>query len=156
MKRDRQRAKQKDIVSAIEAEAWEDIRTMLASQPGLHRYIIARLYETDAAQMERTLRSFEIIAETFERERLLDLARRLLWMLNDESGNHCPNSALAMAHIARVHYQVIEPHIPVMRFHATDPGDRMAAICQEALDMIEKWRGSDQMEQGSDGERGIQ
>jgi len=95
------------------------------------------LHSTNPKELAKTLMAFEIIAEELEIERLRDLGRKLLWMLNDESGNHCPNASLALAHIAKVHYDVIAPHIPVMRVHAEDPGDQMASICQQAITLIE-------------------
>jgi hypothetical protein len=131
-----QNPSQQNLQSAIQTQDWDELRTLLSAKPGLHRYMISGLYTTDPEALEPTLGAFEILAETFEIERLRDLGRKLLWMLNDESGNHCPNAALAMAHIARVEYDAIAPHLPVMQVHANDPGDQMAVICQQALQMI--------------------
>jgi len=60
-----------------------------------------------------------------------------MWMLNEESGNNCPNAALALAAIAEVDPEAVRPHLPVLRLYAADPSSRMRTIIQRALAEIE-------------------
>ncbi|MCB2213057.1 hypothetical protein KQI52_13165 [bacterium] len=113
------------------------MRTMLGAKPGLQRALISGLHETDNTRLEPTLRAFTILAETLADERLRDLARKLMWMLNDESGNHCPNASLALAAVAEARADIVAPHLASLKVHVNDPGDHMASRCAEAVRRIE-------------------
>ncbi len=130
------------LLQAIAAGEWEQVRTMLSSKPGLQRALISALHETDSERLEPTLHAFTVLADTLQDERVRDLARKLMWMLNDESGNHCPNASLALAAIAEVRVDVVAPHVASLMVHANDPGDHMASVCAEAVRRIEAISGS--------------
>ncbi len=73
------------------------------------------------------------MAETIEEERILDVVRSLMWILNEVSGNNCPNAALALSHIAQINPQAVLLHVPVLEIYADDPSFLRVARFESAI-----------------------
>jgi hypothetical protein len=127
-----------EIEQAIQAKNWPEVGRLLDTRPGLFRHLVKGLHETRPESLEKNLQAFQIAAKVMDRERILDQVRRLMWMLNEESGNFCPNAALALAHIAQVEPEYIEPHLPSLRVHAEDPSEDMRHVVRKAVSMIQR------------------
>ncbi|MFC2170558.1 hypothetical protein ACFLQJ_01105 [Calditrichota bacterium] len=117
---------------------WTELAALLDDKPGQVRRLISRLHTTSESKLAATLDGFQIVARIFERERLLDLCRRLMWMLNEESANFCPNAALALGHIATVDVSVVEPHLPVLKIYADDPSEMMRTPVRKGITIIQQ------------------
>jgi len=126
----------KSVVELVENNDFEALKELLKKNPRKTRKLIARLHETDRQKLNSVLKGFQVVAETLEREKLLDIVRRLMWMLNEESGNNCPNAALALAHIAQKDPQAIAPHLPVLKVYSEDPSSQMREPVRWAIAMI--------------------
>jgi len=124
------------IASALAESDWPALRRCLVERPGAARHLIAALHTADEAASRRAARGFEELAHALEREKLLDQVRRLMWMLNEESGNNCPPAALALGHVARVLPEAVLPHLPVLELYAGDPSERMRRWVREGIRMI--------------------
>ncbi|MDP8208189.1 MAG: hypothetical protein P9L92_16100 [Candidatus Electryonea clarkiae] len=115
---------------------WQALGQLLLDSPGQARRLISRLHTTSEPKLAATLDGFQITAKVFERERLLDLCRKLMWMLNEESANFCPNAALALGHIAQVDPEAVEPHLPSLQIHADDPSEMMRIPVRKGITLI--------------------
>ncbi len=124
------------LLDAVYMGDQETIHRVLSAHPGRVRYLIAGLNETDPDRLEAVLAAFVTAAGTLERERRLELVRKLMWQLNEESGNNCPDAALAIARIALVDREAVMPHIPVLQLYAQDPSQRMRRSVSSALASI--------------------
>ncbi len=127
-----------DWNTLLAAKDWDGIGAILDERPGAVRHLVSRLTLPDGELLDTTLMSFQVVAKVFDKERTLDLLRRLMWMLNEESGNNCPNAALAIAHIAQVHPDWVAPHVPSLKVHADDPGELMSKTVRKALTIINR------------------
>ncbi len=125
-----------DIRKIIESNNQIVLGMILKKNPGKARKLFARLHETDYTKLNYVLRSFQTLAETIDEERLLDIVRNLMWLLNEESGNYCPNAALALGHIAQINPQAVLPHVPVLEIYAEDPSFQMSNTVKKGLAMI--------------------
>jgi len=125
-----------EIEQSIYSKDYDTLRRILRESPGKVRILVSRLNTTDQIKLEAVLTAFQIAAMVLNEEKLLDLVRRLMWMLNEESGNNCPAAALALGHIAQVRLDAVRPHLPVLRLYAEDPSPMMSATVSRALAMI--------------------
>lgn len=124
------------LEKAIIDKNYSAIAEILRKSPGKARILLSGLYETNEKQLDTILETFQVIAKVLEEERVSDLLRRLMWFLNEESGNSCPNAALAIGHIAHARYHLVEPHLPVLKIYANDPSAIMRTKVRHALAMI--------------------
>lgn len=125
------------LLEAVYSNKQETVRNVLLEHPGRVRYLIAGLNETDPDRLEAVLTAFVTAAKALDRERLLELVRKLMWQLNEESGNNCPDAARAIARIALVDREAVMPHIPVLQLYAQDPSQRMRRCVSDALATIQ-------------------
>jgi hypothetical protein len=125
-----------DFKTVVENNNREALSEIFKHSPGKARKLFARLHETDYTKLNNVLRSFQTLAETIDEERLLDIVRNLMWLLNEESGNYCPNAALALGHIAQINPQAVLPHVAVLEIYANDPSFTMRNTVKKGLAMI--------------------
>jgi hypothetical protein len=126
-----------NVADLVHHSDFDGLKLLLEKSPGKSRKLLSLLHETNQSALDNVLKSFEIVAKVFEREKLLDLLRRLMWMLNEESGNNCPNAALAIAHISLVDRDAVMPHVPVLRVYADDPSEQMREPVRKSISIIE-------------------
>jgi len=125
------------VADLVNGSNYDELSKLLQDSPGKVRKLLSLLHETNPTSLERVFKSFEVVAKVFDREKLLDLLRRLMWMLNEESGNNCPNAALAVAHISLVDRDAVMPHVPVLRVYADDPSSQMREPVRRSISIIE-------------------
>ena len=130
-------ALKKEVLGYIHEEQWGHLADYLRKHPNAIRHLLSGLHTTDSSTLTGILHAFAITASTIDRERLLDLNRRLMWLLNEESGNHCPNAALALAEIAQVQPETVLPHLPVLKVYTEDPSPGIREACRKAVARIE-------------------
>lgn len=126
----------KELREAILIGHYQKIGEFLVENPGLIRVLMSGLHETGEKTLKRFYDAFQIAVKVFDDERCRDLMRKLMWMLNEESGNNCPNAAMAVAYIAQVRYDFVEPHIPVLQVYADDPSEQIHLPVRKALSII--------------------
>lgn len=124
------------FTKAVHSGQMDALTTLLQEHPGGVRFLISGLHATDEIELGRVLVGFRTASDVLDEERRLDLARRLMWLLNEESGNNCPNAALALAAMANCHPEAILPHLPVLRVYAEDPSDYIGSACRKAIAQI--------------------
>jgi hypothetical protein len=123
---------------AIATRNWPEVGRLLDEHPGYMRHLIKGLHETNPARLEKTLLAFQIATKVLDEEKIRDQGRRLMWMLNEESGNYCPNAALALGHIAQVRPDIVQPHVPSLQVHAEDPSESMHTVVRKGLAMVQR------------------
>ena len=128
----------KQVLSALEGVNKDELANLLRDHPGSVRFLVNGLHTSDEDRLDRVLDGFRTAADVLDEEKRLDLARRLMWLLNEESGNNCPNAALALAAMAEIHPDSIKPHLPVLRVYADDPSDYLSTACRKAVAIIKQ------------------
>ncbi len=125
-----------NIDNYLDNQDYTSLGRLLLENPGKIRKLYSRLHETNETKLNKTLDGFQIAAKVMKKEKLLDIIRRLMWMLNEESGNNCPNAALALGHIAQVNPDLVQPHMQVLSIYANDPSEQLHKPVRKALSMI--------------------
>jgi len=122
----------------IDRADWPGVGQILIDHPGYTRHLVSRLHHPGKEKQRRTLEAFQIAAKVLDRERTLDLLRRLMWMLNEESGNFCPQASLAVGHIAQVDPEAVKPHLPSLQVYAEDPSELMRFPARKAVSLVQR------------------
>jgi len=87
----------------------------LKSYPGVIRKVQRMLYHSDEDVRWGAAKTFALAAEVFEIEKMKDLIRQLVWMINEESGNNCWFAPQALGEIGRVKPELVEDFIGCLK-----------------------------------------
>jgi hypothetical protein len=109
------------------------LNALLAGKPGAVRHVLGRLWDLDRAVRMRAAEGIGMAA-AHDPEMGMELMRRFVWALNDESGSNGVFVIPAMAAIATEVPEVAKPFIGSLVEALKDPGLRDEAI--GALDLI--------------------
>ncbi len=87
------------IEGLLETGREEEVSRAVVQDPSLIPDVVRLLYHQDAVLRHRAATVLGQATRAHP-ERARPLLDRLMWALNDESGNHCPGAAVAIAEIA--------------------------------------------------------
>lgn len=90
------------------------LRAELENRSAFIRKIQRMLYHQEEAVRIGAARAFGLAAEVFETERMKDLIRQLVWMINEESGNNCWYAPHALGEIGKVRPDYLKDFIPCL------------------------------------------
>jgi hypothetical protein len=110
-----------------------ELRERVLANARLVRPLLARLYDPDTEVRERAacvLGDAAAAHPGLGRE----VARRLIWALNDESATNGVYAVPALGQIGRRVPHLVAPHVPALARMAWDPGLRLAIL--EALTRV--------------------
>jgi len=100
---------------ALKSNDLEMLKAELAKYPSLIRKIQRMLYDLDEEVRWGAARAFGIAATIFEVEKMKNLIRQLVWMINEESGNNCWFAPQALGEIGRMRPELIADFIPCLQ-----------------------------------------
>jgi hypothetical protein len=93
----------------------ELIKAELEKHPAFIRKIQRMLYDMDEQVRWGAAWAFGVASTVLEDEKMKDLIRQLVWMINEESGNNCWFAPQALGEIGRVRPELIKDFIPCLR-----------------------------------------
>jgi hypothetical protein len=105
----------------------EELARRVAEDPRMVRPLVGRLWDPQAEIRTRAARAIGIGARA-HRELGLDLARRFMWALNDESATNGVYSIPALGEMGRQDPELMEPFVAPLASVAWDDGLRLAVI----------------------------
>jgi hypothetical protein len=114
---------------------------LVSSRPLATRFLLGRLWDADEGMRQRAARAIGLAAAS-HREVGLDLLRRLMWGLNDESATNGRFGIPALAEIGFRDPELIRPFVAPLASLAWDDGLRLeivralARIAQSAPDLV--------------------
>ncbi len=120
------RQKQYDLLS----------KKILENPPQATRKLMGFLYHPEEEIRNAAAKGFGLSASILPMEKLKDLIRRMMWMLNDESGSCCWHVPLAIGEIGRANFNAIEGFIDQLEYYANDPDTTLSTGVKKALEMI--------------------
>jgi len=107
-----------ELEQAVKDSNTEVLEKELKNHPGLIRKVQRLLYHADEDVRWGAARTFGLAAEIFETEKMKDLIRQLVWMINEESGNNCWFAPQALGEIGRVKPELVEDFVECLKeFH---------------------------------------
>ena len=107
-----------ELKLALKNDKRESIQAGLKRNPSLIRKIQRLLYDMDEDVRWGAARAFGYAADVFGEEKMKDLLRQLVWMINEESGNNCWFAPQAIGEIGRHKPEWVKDFIPCLQeFH---------------------------------------
>ncbi len=105
----------------------EELVGRVRAEPRALRHLLARLYDAEATVRRNAARAIGEGA-AIHRELGLEIVRRLLWALNDESATNGVYGIPALGEIGRVCPDRFAPFLPTLVAAAEDDGLRLAIL----------------------------
>jgi len=107
-----------ELKEIIKASDTARIKAVLEDNPSMIRKIQRLLYDVDEDVRWGAARAFGVAATVLEVERMKDLLRQLVWIINEESGNNCWFAPQAIGEIGRYRPDLVEDFIGCLKeFH---------------------------------------
>ena len=100
---------------------------LVAAEPRATRHLLGRLWDPDEALRRRAARGIGVAASAHP-EHGIDLTRRLMWALNDESATNGLFGIAAIAEIGFRNPQLIAPFVAPLASLAWDDGLRLEIL----------------------------
>jgi len=126
----------RDVEKILKNNEIEKFRDIFKSKPQVVRKLMGFLYHPDIEIRNAAAKGIGIIAQVMPEEKLKDLLRRMLWMLNDESGSCCWHIPYAIGEIGYNNPDVIEDFIGCFSHYADDPDENLRTGVRDALKRI--------------------
>ena len=127
------------IMELLHAGDTATLSVMASDDRRAFRLLLGRLWDTDADVRERAARTVGRVA-ALRPELGIEVVRRLVWALNDESGTNGIHGIAALAAIGVERPQLLEAHLGAIIDLLADPGLRAEIV--GALEVLAQARPS--------------
>lgn len=125
-----------ELRKIIKAGDMDAVEQALRENPGLIRKIQRMLYDVDEEVRWGAARAFGIAANVLEVEKMKDLLRQLVWMINEESGNNCWFAPQAIGEIGRHRPDLVEDFIGCLKEFHKYPDSKIKEGIDYAFDIF--------------------
>ncbi len=126
-----------ELHQILQINNFQKLEAALTVYPRITRKLLGFLYHKDESLRNSTARGFEIAAGSLQIEKKKDQIRRMMWMLNDESGSCCWAIPAALAEIGRSNPPAMKDFINSLKYYAADPDNNLSMGVKKALVIIE-------------------
>jgi hypothetical protein len=116
-----------EVIQLLHDGREDELIGLLSGEPRALRHLLARLYDKDAAVRQSAARAIGRGAAV-HRELGLEIVRRLLWALNDESATNGVYGIPALGEIGKRAPELLAPFVSHLVAAAQDDGLRVAVI----------------------------
>ena len=119
------------VSDAVEAGRLDDLERLAIADPRALRHVLALVYRPEPAI--RTAAARAIAAASRHRQELVgEMARRLVWAMNDESGTHALNAPEVLQALAETNPDLLLPLLPDLLRLTADPAlhDRLVEVAR--------------------------
>ncbi|MFC1477686.1 DVU0298 family protein [candidate division KSB1 bacterium] len=128
--------KRDELEIFLRANKLEDLKDEYSNNPAIIRKLMGFLYHPELELRDAAARGFGMIARVMPMEKLKDLLRRMMWMLNDESGSCSWHVPYAIGEIGFNNPEAIDGFIGCFSHYANDPDDYLSTGVKRALKRI--------------------
>jgi hypothetical protein len=115
------------VMELLRAGDEQSLGALVADEPRATRYLLGRLWDPDEALRRRSARALGVVAASHPAIGL-DLTRRLMWALNDESATNGRYAIAALAEIGHSHPRLIAPFVAPLASLSWDHGLRVEIL----------------------------
>lgn len=99
---------------------WKGIEDLVSENPQSIRYLVGMTYQADD-QLRTAAVNGLALASRSQPAMIQEVARRLVWAMNEESGTNAQTAPEVLAAIARENAEVLLPMVPALTRLAGDP-----------------------------------
>jgi hypothetical protein len=117
----------KEIRELLQQGLEDAVAELATANPRALRPLVGRLWDPDGEIRLRAARAVGHAA-TARPDLGLEVIRRLMWALNDESGTHGVHGIPALGEIGRRAPDLIAPYVPALVSMAVDPALRLELL----------------------------
>lgn len=128
--------KKEELELLLRNDNMDQLRSVLEEKPQVMRKLMGFLYHPEIEVRDAAARGFGVVAQVFPMEKLKDLLRRMMWMLNDESGSCCWHVPYAVGEIGYNNPEAIDDFLACFSHYANDPDETMSTGVKHALERI--------------------
>ncbi|MFC1492892.1 DVU0298 family protein [candidate division KSB1 bacterium] len=129
-------SRNKELELLLKNNDLDKIEEMLTEKPQHVRRLMGYLYDPDEDLRMAAAKCFGIAARILPMEKLKDLIRRMMWMLNDESGSSCWHVPYALGEIGYANYEAIRDFLPCLEHYTEDPDHTLSKGVKDAFERI--------------------
>lgn len=115
------------VMEAVRLRRFDDLAAVVAADKRAVRYLVALTYRPEPAVRTTAARGLAL-ASRHHPKLVQEVARRLVWAMNDESGTHALTAPEVLRAIAEESPQLLLPLVPSLLGLTTDPGLREALV----------------------------
>lgn len=115
------------VMEAVRLQRFDDLAAVVAADKRALRYLVALTYRPEPAVRATAARGLALASHDHPKL-VQEVARRLVWAMNDESGTHAVTAPEALRAIAEESPQLLLPLVPSLLGLTADPGLREALV----------------------------
>ncbi len=115
------------VMEAVRGHRFDDLAAIVASDKRALRYLVALTYRPEPDVRAAAARAVAL-ASRHHPQLVQEVARRLIWSMNDESGTHALTAPEVLRAIAEESPQLLLPLVPSLLALTADPGLREALV----------------------------
>lgn len=115
------------VAEAVRSRRFDDLASFVASEKRALRHLVALTYRPEPAVREAASRGLAL-ASRHHPKLVLEVARRLVWSMNDESGTNAVTAPEVLRAIAEESPELLVPLVPSLLALTADPGLREGLV----------------------------
>ena len=115
------------VAEAVRLRRFDDLVAVVAADKRALRHLVALTYRPEPGVRAAAARGVAL-ASRLHPKLVLEVARRLVWAMNDESGTHAVTAPEVLRAIAEESPRLLQPLVPSLLGLTADPGLREALV----------------------------
>lgn len=115
------------VAEAVRESRFDDLAALVASEKSALRYLVALTYRPESDVRAAAARGVAL-ASRHHPQLVQEVARRLVWSMNDESGTYAVTAPEVLRAIAEESPELLLPLVPSLLGLTADPGLREALV----------------------------
>jgi hypothetical protein len=115
------------VAEAVRLRRFDDLAAVVAADKRAVRHLLALTYRSEPAVRAAAARGLALASRNHPKL-VQEVARRLVWAMNDESGTHALTAPEVLRAIAEESPQLLLPLVPSLLGLTADPGLREALV----------------------------
>jgi len=115
------------VAEAVRVRRFDDLEAVVAADKRAVRYLVALTYRPEPAVRATAARGLAL-ASRHHPKLVQEVARRLVWAMNDESGTHAVTAPEVLRAISQESPQLLLPLVPSLLALTADPQLRDALV----------------------------
>jgi HEAT repeat protein len=122
-----------EIEKLLREKNFDELREVLTKDSRNVRKLMGFLYHPEVSVRDAAAKGFGIVAQIWPFDKLMNLVRRMLWMMNDESGSCTWHIPYALGEIGYNRPEAMKNYMKTFANYVNDPDETLSSGVEEAL-----------------------